>query len=520
MHSRGINQVSLAFPRSLWGKTMRALPRAVRLYLGLSYLAAALLIAAQGWAVARALPAGLGEPVALVDIVIFTILAYVGEYTTLQVSPAVDQSLATPVHIAAILTLPAPVPLLTAAVAVAATQFVQRRTPLYKRAYNVARTALLVGLVTLLFAQVTRPTTVLRPGAILAAVPALALLVALYYALDVGLLVILLALLQRQSPRQVWRATYRQTLAPEAAATATGILVAAVWRYDHLLLALFIVPVWSVRLAFRAIARAEQAQRLADDRRQIAEQARVEAQVAREAAERALQVRDHFLISAAHNLRTPLTALHGRGDVIQARLAHAEPPPMDWLRRQVDAVCDATRRMVSTVEEITDVAEVQRGQTLTLRMGRVELGALAHAAAGLVIAASGTRRAADLHIDTPTSIAVDGDRGRLERVLSTILENALKYSEEGAPVRVTVRADTGQAIVMVTDHGIGIPADDLPRLVTPFYRASTARGVAGAGLGLAGATVIIAQHGGTLVVESVVGVGTTVTIRLPHVDSA
>lgn len=104
--------------------------------------------------------------------------------------------------------------------------------------------------------------------------------------------------------------------------------------------------------------------------------------------------------------------------------------------------------------------------------------------------------------------------------LSTILENALKYSEEGAPVRVTVRADAGQAIVIVTDQGIGIPADDLPRLVTPFYHASTARGVAGAGLGLAGATVIIAQHGGTLVVESVVGVGTTVTIRLPHVDSA
>lgn len=107
------------------------------------------------------------------DVVLFTILAYVGEYTTLQVSPAVDQSLATPVPIAAIRTLPAPVPLLTAVVAVAATQFVQRRTPLYKRAYNVARTALLVGLVTLLFAQVTRPTAVLRPVHILAAVPAL-----------------------------------------------------------------------------------------------------------------------------------------------------------------------------------------------------------------------------------------------------------------------------------------------------------------------------------------------------------
>jgi len=62
MHSRGINQLSLAFPRSLWGKTMRALPRAVRLYLGLSYLAAALLIATQGWAVAR-VPLGRAEMV-------------------------------------------------------------------------------------------------------------------------------------------------------------------------------------------------------------------------------------------------------------------------------------------------------------------------------------------------------------------------------------------------------------------------------------------------------------------------
>jgi len=87
-------------------------------------------------------------------------------------------------------------------------------------------------------------------------------------------------------------------------------------------------------------------------------------------------------------------------------------------------------------------------------------------------------------------------------------------------VQVTVRADAGQAVVTVTDRGIGIPVDDLPRLVTPFYRASTARGIAGAGLGFAGATAIIAQHGGTLVIESVVGVGTTVTIRLPHVLSA
>ncbi len=120
-----------------------------------------------------------------------------------------------------------------------------------------------------------------------------------------------------------------------------------------------------------------------------------------------------------------------------------------------------------------------------------------------------------------TAVTIQGDRARLERVLHNILGNAVKYSPRGAPVEVEVVAHEGWAIITVRDHGVGIPADELPRLFTQFYRASTARGIPGKGIGLAGARAIVEQHGGRIEIESAVGQGTTVTVYLPpHPPSA
>jgi len=82
-------------------------------------------------------------------------------------------------------------------------------------------------------------------------------------------------------------------------------------------------------------------------------------------------------------------------------------------------------------------------------------------------------------------------------------------------VTVTARLSASDVTIIVRDRGVGIPADELPHLFTPFFRASTSQGIAGIGIGLAGAKAIVEQHSGRIMVESVVGEGTTVTIALP-----
>jgi len=101
-------------------------------------------------------------------------------------------------------------------------------------------------------------------------------------------------------------------------------------------------------------------------------------------------------------------------------------------------------------------------------------------------------------------------------VVQNVVGNAVKYSPDGAPVQVSVGGDAEWVSIIVRDHGVGVPADELPRLFARFYRASTSKGIAGTGIGLAGSRTIVEQHGGRIMLESAVGEGTTVTVLLPR----
>ena len=232
-----------------------------------------------------------------------------------------------------------------------------------------------------------------------------------------------------------------------------------------------------------------------------AERARVLAaeREARAAAEAAVQVRNDFLTVAAHDLRTPLTNILGRA--------------------QLASLAASTRRLLATVDELNDMARLELGEALDLDVDDVDLGALTRAVADEVAQGSGaqSRGAASIAVAAPAApLRVAGDRGRLARVLQNIIGNAVKYSRGGAPVAVEVRREGAATLVVVRDRGVGIPADELPCVFERFYRASTARGIKGSGIGLSGAKAIVEQHGGAIAVESAVGIGTTVTVSLPR----
>jgi len=359
-----------------------------------------------------------------------------------------------------------------------------------------------VGGSTLVLSLFVAPTAVLRVDGGPVTVLYIGLLLAVYYLLDTGTLAGVLALLERRSLLEVWRDSYRQNVLPELATSAIGVLSAAAWRFNPGLLVLVLLPVLALRAAFQAIAEAERARGVARDAQALAEEA--------------LRVRDDFMNAASHDLRTPLTGVMGRSDLIQTRLDSGRPLDEGWFRTQVDLLRQSARRMAATVEEITDAAQLQMGRPLSLKLEPIDIGDMVRGMSAMVAAASTWNNAAPVEVAAAAGIVVEGDRRRLERVVQNVVGNAVKYSPDGTPVGVSVDGDAEWATITVRDRGVGVPADELPRLFTRFYRASTSKGIAGTGIGLAGSRTIVEQHGGRITLESAVGEGTTVTVSLPR----
>jgi two-component system phosphate regulon sensor histidine kinase PhoR len=131
-------------------------------------------------------------------------------------------------------------------------------------------------------------------------------------------------------------------------------------------------------------------------------------------------------------------------------------------------------------------------------------------------------RDVDLAVGDAAPATVEGDAGQLERVLTNVIENAVKFTPAGGTVSVEVHPATGPAgrpavMVVVADTGMGIPADELPQVFDRFFRAANAQSevVPGTGLGLAIVREIVQAHGGEVTASSVLGEGTTFRISLP-----
>ena len=221
--------------------------------------------------------------------------------------------------------------------------------------------------------------------------------------------------------------------------------------------------------------------------------------------------------AAAHDLKNPLTAIKAHTQLLHRRLTLGSPTDQEQLMRGLTAIDTATGAMDRLIDAMVDAARLRAGHELQLQRQETDLVALVTQA---IEAAQQVSDAHTITLETTVPALVgEWDAQRLERVLSNVLGNAIKYSPEGGPIVVRIdRHDTETtpwAVVSVADQGVGVPACDLPHVFERFHRGTNVGRIAGSGIGLAGSKAIVEQHGGTVDIESAEGSGTTVTLRLP-----
>ncbi len=218
----------------------------------------------------------------------------------------------------------------------------------------------------------------------------------------------------------------------------------------------------------------------------------------------------HFISNVSHELKTPLT-------IIQGHINQMGETPQDGAAWQASRriVAEETTRLTQLVDNLLLLSRLE-SPDFVLDRQPVNIGAIVEDA---ILQLSDKAEARNIALSLQRSEGLPrilADRARLKQVFINLLDNAIKYTDDGGAVRVRLSADDKHVVAQVSDTGEGIPPEDLPYIFEKMYRVERPRRrtVEGSGLGLSIVRRIIEQHGGTISVESQVERGTTVTVRL------
>jgi PAS domain S-box-containing protein len=218
-----------------------------------------------------------------------------------------------------------------------------------------------------------------------------------------------------------------------------------------------------------------------------------------------------FVSTISHELRTPLKSIIGYVELLSESLGDIQSAEQSEMLAMIEA---NAQRQFAFVENILSLSYIQSGH-FRVKAEQCDSAMILRSAseAVAILAADGN---ISIRLDVDDLPQIVGDPEQLERVFVNLLTNAVNLSPEFSDIEVTAVANES-LVVRVTDHGIGIPADDQQRLFTPFFRSTSAAAyaIAEIGLGLAVAANIIDRHHGQIDLDSVEGSGTTVTVTLP-----
>ncbi|WP_433378448.1 sensor histidine kinase [Actinoplanes sp. CA-142083] len=219
-----------------------------------------------------------------------------------------------------------------------------------------------------------------------------------------------------------------------------------------------------------------------------------------------------FMATVSHELRTPLTSISGYVELLR----DAEPGELtDAQERMLEVIARNARRLRELIEDILTLSRIESGGFRS-EPGEVDLAQVVERAL-TEIGPAAAKASVGLHVEVRGPLPLRGDGVQLDRVMANLLGNAVKFTPAAGTVTVHARQDAGEAVLVVADTGMGIPAEEQQALFVRFFRATNAirQAVPGTGLGLAICRKIVDNHGGTIDVDSTENVGTTVTVRLP-----
>jgi two-component system sensor histidine kinase MtrB len=229
------------------------------------------------------------------------------------------------------------------------------------------------------------------------------------------------------------------------------------------------------------------------------------------------RLKDEFVLTASHELRSPLTSVQGFAELLMLDRDSLTPKQVET----VEIILDNCRHLVRLLNDLLDLARSDAGR-LAIQSRPAEVAPLIEDAVRTMRAQTEAAGQTLTQAIEPVLPLVDVEADRIRQVLVNLLTNAHEYSPEGASIQVTSRSLGAEVEIAVTDDGPGIPEDQLERIFERFTRgdAGLTQRVGGTGLGLAIAKSLVELHGGTIDVVSTVGEGSTFRFRLPASGSS
>lgn len=229
------------------------------------------------------------------------------------------------------------------------------------------------------------------------------------------------------------------------------------------------------------------------------------------------RLKDEFVLTASHELRSPLTSVQGFAELLMLDRDSLTPRQAET----VEIILDNCRHLVRLLNDLLDLARSDAGR-LAIRPQPTEVAPLIEDVARTMRAqteAAGQTLAEDVQPGLPP---INVEPARIRQILMNLLTNAHEYSPEGASIGISARADGAEVEIAVSDNGPGIPAEQLDRIFERFTRgdAGLTQRVGGTGLGLAISKSLVELHGGSIAAESTPGQGATFRLRLPIATGA